>query len=216
MKMQKLGGYAAIGSICAYLAAVMVVLLKVGGYNINDPVKLATALLAAPGYFYVYFLLMTISWIALIPMALALQERMQTNAPHLTHLTVIAASVASAMQIAGAVIWVKSIGIIDPIQDIAAYKAIEATTIGLLFMASHAAAWATLFIGCAILRTRAFSQSLGWLFLFTGVLWLPLFVFSQLVGVVALLDCIAYVWIGIALLRQKQPQPAAKELAASK
>jgi hypothetical protein len=35
MKLQKLGGYAAIGTICAYLAAVGVVLIKIG-FDIID------------------------------------------------------------------------------------------------------------------------------------------------------------------------------------
>jgi hypothetical protein len=214
MKLQRLGGYAAIGTICAYLAAVGVVLSKIG-FDISDPAKAMTALLAAPAFSYVLLLLLIASYLLLFIMAFALQEHMQANAPHLTRLMMIAASVAVAMQIAGAIIWVRGIGMIDP-QNISVYRALEAITIGLSFAAGHATAWTTLFIGCAILRTRAFSQVLGWLFLVIGILWLPRFIVPQLGDIIDPLSCVAFVWIGIALLKQKQPQSAAKELAASK
>jgi hypothetical protein len=38
---------------------------------------------------------------------------------------------------------------------------------------------------------------------------------SQLLIIVGLLVVVTTVWIGIALLRQERPQPAAKEMAAA-
>jgi hypothetical protein len=215
MKLQKLGGYAAIVSICVYLAAITVALFKAGS-AISDPAKLLTALLAAPAISFAFLLLMAASYVLLFIVAFALQECMHGDAPHLTRLMLIAASASAAMQIAGAVIWVQGARMIDPTQDISACKALGAIVFGLSLTAGHAAAWSTLFVGCAILATRIFSHVLGWLLLLTGILWLPLFIVPQLVSIIGPLSCVAYIWIGIALIHQKQPQPAAKEMAASK
>jgi hypothetical protein len=82
---------------------------------------------------------------------------------------------------------------------------------------SYAGGWAFLLLGCAILKTRSFSRILGWLFLFAGIGRI-LHTIPQLLVLGAIegpLYFVAIFWIGIALLRQKQPQPAAKAMAAS-
>jgi len=71
-------------------------------------------------------------------------------------------------------------------------------------------------MGCAILRARAFSAILGWLFAVTGLFGLLAFIYLPLASVFLLMICVVSVWVGIALLRQKQPQCALEEMAASK
>jgi hypothetical protein len=147
---------------------------------------------------------------------------MQANAPYLTRLMLIAASTSAAMTIAESIINLKSIKMIIPQQDISAFRACWAVNLGLDSAAFHALAWASLFLGCAVLKTRAFSRVLGWLFFLVGILWIPNFFLVQIgfargsyrIGLLSF--CVAIVWIGIALLRQKQSQPSANETAASR
>jgi len=218
MKLQKLGGYAAFASICAYLAVLLISTLTLDhfGYPNDSAKKMMEIMSAAPGNFYAGYLLMAASYIFSVILALALHERMQSSAPYLTRLLVIAAAAATIMQIAETVLIIRQAATIAQTQDISAWKVFTAITDGLHFTAGHLCAWTVLLSGCAILRTRALSRTLGWLLLITGILWLPRFAVPQLGLIPALLSCVGGIWTGIALLRQKQPQSALKEMAVSK
>jgi hypothetical protein len=217
MKLQKLGGYAAFASICAYLAVVLIVALTMDHFGYpNDSAKMMMeAMSAAPGNFYAGYLLMAASYIFSVILALALLERMKSGAPYLTRLMVVAAAAATVIQISETVIFVRHAATIAQTQDISAWKLFTAITDGLHFTAGHLCAWTVLLSGCAILRARALSRTLGWLLLITGILWLPRFAVPQLGLVPALLSCVGGIWTGIALLRQKQPQSANREMAAA-
>ena len=216
MKLQKLGGYAAFASICAYLAVVLIFTLTLDHFGyLNDPVKMMEAISAAPGNFYAGYLLMVVSYIFSLILVLALHERMQSSAPYLIRLLVIAAAAATVMQIAETVLIIRQAATIAQTQDISAWKVFTAITDGLHFTAGHLCAWTVLLSGCAIIRTRTLSRTLGWLLLITGILWLPRFAVPQLGLIPALLSCVGGVWTGIALLRQKQPQSANREMAAA-
>ncbi len=221
MTLQRLGGYAAIVGLFGYMVEVALVanIRPLGDWS--DPAKMMAALSAAPAKFYLYALLWMAGYILVLIMIFALHERMQGNAPYLTRLMLIAASISTAMAIAETVINLKSVAMIISQQDISAFRACWAVTQGLHWAEGHACAWAFLFFGCAALKTRAFSRILGWLFLLTGILWIPQFFFIQigfilLWPITGLLGGVAIVWIGVALLRQKQPQPASTEMAASR
>jgi hypothetical protein len=204
MKLQRLGGYAAFASICAYLAVVLIFTLTLDHFGyLNDPVKMREAMSTASGSFFAGYLLMVVSYIFSLILALALHERMQSSAPYLTRLLVIAAAAATVMQIAETVIFIRQATTIALTQDISAWKVFAAITDGFHFTAGHLCAWTVLLSGCAILRTRALSRALGWLLLITGILWLPRFAVPQLGFVPALLSCVGGIWTGIALLRQK-------------
>ena len=215
MKLQRFGGYAALASVCAYLAAVLLFIVTLDQLgDRTDPVKMMEATSTAPGNLYAGNLLMVASYILFLIMALALHERMQSNAPYLTRLLVISASAATLMQLTEAIVFIKQAAIIAQTQDISAWRALRAITDGLHFTAGHLCAWTVLISGCAILRTRALSRVLGWVLFVTGILWLPRFAVPQLGLVPALLSCVGAIWTGIALLRGKQPQPAPKESVA--
>ena len=217
MKLQKLGGYAALASICAYLAVVLIFTLTLDHFGyLNDPVKMMEAMSAEAGNFYAGYLLMAASYIFSLILAMALHERMQSSAPYLTRLLVIAAAAAVVMQITETVIFIRQAATIAQAQDISAWKVFTAITDGLHFTAGHLCAWTVLLSGCAIIRTRALSPTLGWLLLITGILWLPRFAIPQLGLFPALLSCVGGIWTGIALLRQKQPQSVLEGMAASK
>jgi hypothetical protein len=217
MKLQRLGGYAALASVCAYLAAVLLSMITLDHLgDLTDPAKMMKATSAAPGNLYAGYLLMVASYIFLLIMTLALHERMQSGAPYLSRLLVISASAATLMQFTEAIVFIRQAAIIAQTQDISAWRALTAITDGLHFTAGHLCAWTVLILGCAILRTRALSRILGWVLFVTGILWLPRFAVPQLGLVPALLSCVGAIWTGIALIRQKRIQPAANERAVSR
>lgn len=199
MKLQKLGGYAAVLAIVELTIGWSLV-----GGDLNNPVKLYVSCIV----FIVWSILLLITF-------LALHERMRNESPHLTRIMLIAGSVGAAFQIACSIIIIGGIGL--PTQDLPPVFWTIAT--GFHNTATHAIGWTCLFIGLAILRTRAFSRVLGWLFSVLGIWWIPTHVMVHpplliLKALDHLLCGVCFVWIGIALLRQKQPQPAAKAMAA--
>ena len=221
MQLQKLGGYAAFAGVFAYIAVVALRIPYGAFVDWSNTAKTMTAVSAAPAKVYLFALLWIITYILMLTTFFALRERMQAAAPHLTSAMIIAVSTATAMAIAESIINLKSIGMITSQQDLSAFRACLAVTQGLHWANGHACAWIYLFFGCAILKTREFSRILGVLSLLTGILWIPnvFFVqlgFTHLTLAYILTGCISAVWTGIALLRQKQPEPAAKQGAASK
>ncbi len=217
MKLQRLGGYAAIAAVCVDIATYVPIILSQRRFgDVSDPVKMMATYSAAPGYGQTIALLLIICYILLLIWVLALHERMKADAPYLTRAMLIAMSAAAAAIIAWSVIWIKGIGIIAPAQDISAYRAFDAITTGILVTGGHLSGWACLLIGCAILRTRALSRIPGWLILLTGVLWILRIMVPKIGLIVDPLSFIACVWVGIALIRQKQTQPASKEMLASR
>jgi hypothetical protein len=221
MKLQKLGGYAAIAGIC-FLAIFGIMEGPVA--DMMDAAKMMAALSAKPTHFAVLYLFGIIAAILIFVMFLGLHERMQTDAVYLTRTMLIAASATLVLGIA--ILMVFQLGggtIIVPAQDVSAFRALTAIALSLSTMVHHTLGWAYLLLGCAILKTRSFSRILGWLFIYVGIVAIPTSLFPQLqLRVVSILQVsstllwfIATVWIGIALLRQKQPQPVSKEIAAS-
>jgi hypothetical protein len=219
MKLQRLGGYAAIAS--AFGVAAYVLLVTAGiNIDLSDPAKFMAAVSAAPVSFYALCVLQAVRFTLWQIMFFALHERMQNKTPQLAHTSLIAASAGTVLLIAVAVLYFNTIRIVlqhrIPMQDVAAYRAIDAIAGGLIFTTAHFYGWAFLLMGFAILRARDFSAILGWLFAVTGLVGLPAFIYLPLTAVFLLMICVVSVWIGIALLRQKQPQSALEEMAVSK
>jgi hypothetical protein len=205
MKLQRLGGYAAIASICVYIVLIAFANLRLKHFgDLSDPLKAMAARSAASADFYVINLLYIVSYLFWLILTFALHERMQTNAPHLTRFALIAASAGTAAAIIEAMISTKGIGMILPTQDVSAYRALEAIIAGLNYMEGHAYGWVCLLIGCAVLKTRAFSKIPGWLFLLAGALWIPRSSIPTGLGFLSLISwlfCfISIVWFGIAML----------------
>ena len=215
MKLQRLGGYAAIASMCVYTVIIVIWSLGLSRYpEINEPIKAMTVIPAIQGGLYTFCLLYVVCGLLSLILALALHERMQSKAPYLTRLLLIAVATSIVMQMASSVIWIRQGVEIAQAQDISALRALMAITDSLHSTAAHLLAWFYLLSGCAIIRTRALSRVLGWWLFVAGILWLPSFAVSQLDGTV-LLICVGIVWTGIALLRGKQPQPVSGEMTAA-
>ena len=213
MKLQKLGGYAALASIGAYIVCVEYASLVQPSSIGSDPAKAMAAMSAAPGDCYVIYLLYMASCILGLAVMVALHERMRSRAPYLSHIMLIAASVSTAIWVAEAIVKIVSIRMMVPMMDLSAFTAFWAIWDGLHFAGGHALGWAYLFGGCAILASRSFSRVPGWLFVATGILWVPSFFLIQIgfrftIPVFTLTLCVGTIWIGIALLRQKKLLPS--------
>jgi hypothetical protein len=228
MKLQRPGGYAAIAGVCCFIIFLIMGDLIMGGLspdNLLHAEKMMAALSAKLAHVVALFLSYSIGYILTFVMFLALHERMQADAVHLTRIMLIAASASIAVAITGSIVLLMGGGmVIVPAQDVSAFRALWAIVLGLRMMGHHTYGWACLLTGCAILKTRSFSRILGWLSLFAGIVWIPTTIVLQLLRVsqflailiiAVILSFLAQVWIGVALLRQKQPQPALKEMAAS-
>jgi hypothetical protein len=222
MKLQRFGGYAAIASVLVAVAGLLLLsqLTKnvVGG--VSDPSKFRDLVSTAPIGFYAYTLLLVIYCILLQIMFIALHERMQNKAPQHTLISLIAFSAGNAVMVAIGIFYFDTIRIV--LQHGVPEKIIEArfTFFGnfaeLRMVASHFCGWAFLLMGWAILRVRPFSTLLGCLFVITGLLNIMGFMLRYFEMAGHLCMFVASVWTGIAMLRQKLPQPVMEEMAISK
>jgi hypothetical protein len=216
MKLQKLGGYAAIAALFLTMAyELFAIFLKSRTAFTDSPVKDMAANLAMPTEFSVLHLLLIVSSIIGFMWALALHERMQANAPYLTRIMLIAFSSYTAMRIVESFLGFQIIAVLAPMQDLSAFKAFTSVIESLHNASNHIFGWYVVFLGCAVLRTHAFSWIIGWLFLLEGILLMAEKIASILGLISASASVIAIVWIGIAMIRQKQPQSAPKEMAAA-
>jgi hypothetical protein len=216
MKLQRLGGYASLGSMVVMLMLFGLNFLKIKRFGaLNDPAKIMAAYSDTRLYDNILNILLIIVYALLLIFILACYERMQAKAPFLSLLALISASAGAVIKIALAVIGSVSIGIIAQVRDVSAFRAFSAMMAGINLTGGHLYGWAFLFLGFAAIKTRAFSRALSWLLLIIGIVWLPAFMFTTLMPLVYLVN-IGGVWIGIVLLREKQPEPIAMKAASSK
>ena len=210
MKLQKLGGYAAIASLCAYIVgAVYAIFIQPNGF-FGDPAKAMAVISASPGEFYAIYLLFMVCSILGFIMFTALHERMHAKATYFSHMMLIAASASTVIWVTEDIFRIVSIGMIITPQDLSTYRPFYVIAEGLHQAGGHALGWGWLFSGCAILVTRSFSRVLGWISLVTGIILIPHFFLMQIeftftIPIFYLTYFSATIWIGIALIRQKQP-----------
>ena len=220
MKLQRLGGYAAIASVLVFVAMLLLASFQQIRFILDDPAGFRNAVSAAPVGSYAISLLIVIHFSLLQIMFFALHERMQNKAPQLTRIALIAASAAAAVLVAFGIFYFDNIRIAlqhrVPMRVVEARWTFIAAYEELRMAASHFYGWACLLMGLAILRVRPFSAVLGWLFVVAGVLNISGFMLIYLESAGHLCVYIAAVWTGIAMLRQKQPQSTLEEMAASK
>jgi hypothetical protein len=225
MKLQKLGGYASIVSVCAIVLSIGITALTATRLGIRlfsntpvDPLKIMAAYESAPNAFRASQPFSVIMAIALVLVALALQERMRAKAPTLTRLAVVAGSVAFALMLAGTLISATGMASIAHAKDVSAYRAFTAVQNGISMAGLNAWGWALLFMGCAALQTRALPRILGYICLVCGILAgiglvLPTVSVPGTAGLVILLATVALnvigaIWLGVVLIRKQEPSVA--------
>ena len=218
MKLQRLGGYAAIAFVCVTLIglAFMFRLQRLG--DLNDPIQAMTVISSSPVDFYFAYLLRLPLSILILITVLAINERMLADAPNLTRMATIAASITAALGILQTVTQVFTIEQIVPTNDVSAYGALDTIAKSMWAASGHTSGWISLLIGCAILKTRKFQKTPACLLILTGIFWIRLPIPLEL-GRLAIIPsiswCVSFLWLGIAMLRQTQQKPLSKGIGVS-
>ena len=196
MRLQKLGGWAAILWVCAVV--VLVATSPPGLGSGIDPAKLLAAYQAWPVVGPIGILEGILSLIVILSLA----ERMQAKAPTLMRFAVIGASIFAALSITESIVVISSSSSIAPLNDISANRALGAMLAGLNTAEFHAWGWALLLTGCAALRTRSLPKIPGYLILAYGIVAIPQFAVTQLEYLRGgLLFPLSMICLGIVLIR---------------
>ena len=226
MKLQKLGGYSAFALVCTFIVLTFIVRFILPTVDSGGLANVMTVTLAAPGKFCLYNLVKMVFCIFFLITIIALHERMHTKVPYLSRIMLIAASAFAAIDISGTTVNMLSIETLALTRDLSAFRACWTVTQGLGNAAHFAAASACLFLGCAILASHTFSRLPGVFLVIQGslgVIKLPLgFLvpikpsFTIIVGgILTIVFCTAFILMGIKMLRQESPEPAALEMATT-
>lgn len=225
MKLQKLGGFAAIALFCASIASTTMLLIAFRELTnlgeIYDPVWMISAYQKSTAAFWAFYIIGILTGILTVLLTLALQERMQVKAPNLMRLAVIAASAYSALFITAMIGGFFRNILVTGMNDMSVFRAFLVLHEFLGNAAISILGWGLLLIGWAALKTHALSRALGCFILAYGIVSIFTFAFAvskfmagSYIG--GLLGLIVFLWLGVALLRQQQPKPAAKEMTAAR
>jgi hypothetical protein len=220
MKMQKVGGYSAIASVCLIVVLVAIVLPIASRYGLNqpnaglDPAKVAAVYAGAPTEVWAASVLEIVISILFLFVAFALYERMEAKTPTLVRMLVIAASASCILTIIDAMIGIRSMASMTGAGDVSIYKPVLVLGQGLSTASDHIGGWSILLIGAAALAARALPRLVGWVFLVLGILGVVGFALPDIGAgmagliVIGLLYAISMIWTGIVLLRAAQETAA--------
>jgi hypothetical protein len=209
MKLQKIGAYASIveAFLSAFFLWILIVVFPrlglISPSDYNDPLKSIAARNASPITFLSLNLDYVLLSIAFILIILALRERMQAEAPNLLRISVIGASIFSALNLAAGIIGSVSLSSIASVKDVSAYRAVIGVYLDLITAAYHALGWALLLAGWAALKTRCLPRILSYILVLAGIFSILMLAVGPFGFVVMLLGIAWGLWLGIVLLRSK-------------
>lgn len=210
--LQKIGGIAALYSAAALLFAMVGYLLIVGTLDDVDPVQKVAQLVDNQAFLYILNLITYVIWgIAMVPLTLALYERLKTDSPAIMQIATAIGLIWACIVIASG--QVSNIGMNtvvdlyskDPIQAATAWLAYDSVAMGLSSAGGEllGGTWVML-VSWAALRGRGLSRALNY--------------FGALVGAVGIVSAIPVIgvlgtaifglgkmvwslWLGIVMLR---------------
>lgn len=220
MKMQKLGGWALIIMLCLLIVYILIVLPLSRQYGLNeagamsDPAKVMAAYSGSTGTFQLLMPFGILLGILYILIALGLQARMHSKAPNLMRLLVVAASIASALRLANAMIGVRGFESMAKAPDISIFRPLLAMLNGLDTAAAHSWGWVTLLTGVGALVTCLLPRLLGYIVLLCGILSIIGFTLPTLTGItqtvvliiVVALNVISIIWLAVLLIKKPVPE----------
>jgi hypothetical protein len=217
MRLQKLGGWTAIGLVFVSIASAA--LLSRIGPHIGptdfaaislDPAKMAAAYAALPVVFNALLPLSILRGICALLIALALRERMQADAPVLMRLSVIAASACAAMLSIVAIAAMLGHTSFAGSMDMSAYRAFLVMLNGINGTAINIFGWELLIIGWAALNTKALPRILNCFILAAGIVHFVQFTFvhPSVMAARGIFAGISMIWLAVVLLRNPEPVTA--------
>ena len=210
MKLQKLGGYASIILACITIICVIIVVRTfqgLTGLDIYDPVKMIAAYQTSTTAFCAFYILGILAAILTPLPVLALEERMQTDAPLLMRLAVIAAFIFSALYLTAMIGGFFRNELLATTNDMSAFRAFLVMHELLGSAAGNALGWGFLLSGWTAIRSRKLPQILGYIIILLGIgnVFGFAFTVSQFnlgIIILQLLNLIVLVWLGIVFLRK--------------
>jgi hypothetical protein len=212
MNLQKAGGWSAIVLACVIHIQLFTANIISQGMprssDFHDPAMAIAAYQNSPVACMAYPLLGIVIAFLTLFVALALQERMQSNAPHIMRFVVITASTYFTLYVLCQMSDVFRNALLADSGDISAHKALIVLHESLGYTAVHAWGWGLLFLAWAALKTHALPRMLGCVILAYGIVGIIQFAFaiSPLLvvgwGLWMLLGSIVFVWLGVILIRK--------------
>ena len=209
MKLQKVGGYASLAIAFLFIVFLIIIFVVMprlglaGPGDFGDPAKWIAAVNASGLPFLLLSYVFILFSIVFILIVLALRERMQAESPHLVQISVIGASIFSALFLAAGVIGIAALPSIASANDISAYRAVNKVMFALLFAGAHASGWVLLLSGWGALKSRRLPKILSWLQMLLGIAWIAEFAVEPLQVLDAIPAIVWGVWLGVVLLRSK-------------
>lgn len=217
--LQKIGGIAALYSAAALMFAMVGYILIVGTLDVVDPVEKVAQLVDNQSFLYLLNLIAYVIWgIVLVPLALALYERLKTDSPAIMQIATVIGIIWACIVVASG--QVSNVGMAmvvdlystDPNQAATVWMSIEAVANGLGSAGGEilGGTW-VLLVSWAALRGNGLSRALNY--------------FGALVGAAGVISAIPLIglpgtvifglgkmvwslWLGIVMLR-KNPSTTA-------
>lgn len=212
MQLQKLGGYASIILACITVIGILIMASIFQGFDftelgIYDPAKMLSAYQASSMGFCAYYILEILAAILIFLVFLALEERMQTDAPLLMRIAVIAASAFATLFITTMIGGFFSNVLLAATNDMSAFRVFLVLHEFLGASATFALGWGYLLIGWTAIRSRKLPQILGYIIILLGIGAVTQFAFTVsqfMLGYIiyTLLGFIVFIWLGIVFLRK--------------
>jgi len=217
--LQKMGGFAALYLAAALLFAMVGYILIIGSLDVVDPVEKVAQLVDNQAFLYILNLIAYVIWgIAMIPLVLALNERLKTSSPAIMQIATVIGLIWACIVIASG--QVSNLGMntvvdlygSDPAQAATVWMAIDSVANGLGSAGGEilGGSW-MLLVSWAALRGRELSRALNYFGALVGaagvisaipVIGLPGIV---IFGLGKMVWCL---WLGIVMLR-KNPSATA-------
>jgi hypothetical protein len=217
--LQKMGGIAALYSAAALLVAMVGFLLVLGTTSVVDPVQKVALLVDNQALMYILYLIGYVIWgIVLVPLALALYERLKAGSPAMMQTATAIGLIWACIVIASGQITNIGMGTVvdlygkDPAQAATVWLAIESVVDGLGSAGGEilGGTW-MLLVSWAALRAGGLSRALNYLGALIGVA--GLFSAVPVIGepglyIFGLGKIVWCTWLGIVMLRSS-PRAAA-------
>lgn len=213
IKLQKVGGLAALYQAAAYLVAIVFFLFIVDYPNVVDPVQKVTLLIDNHvSMSLMHLAIYVVFGLCLVVLALALYDRLKAGAPALMQVATALGLIWAGLLIASGMIFNVGLGSVvalsgqDPAQAVSVWLAVDAVSSGLSSADGEilGGLW-TLLVSWAALRAGGLPRALTYLGLVVGLVGLlsAVPILNDLTGVFGILQLVWFVGLGIVLLRSR-------------
>jgi hypothetical protein len=211
--LQKMGGIAALYLAAALLFAMVGYLLIIGTLDVVDPVEKVAQLVDNQSFLYILNLVAYVIWgIVMIPLALALYERLKASSPAMMQIATVIGLIWACIVIASGQVSNLGMNAVvdlygkDPTQAGTVWMAIDSVANGLGSAGGEilGGTW-ILLVSWAALRGRGLSKALNYLGVLVGMAGLFSAVpalFGALGIIFGLGKMVWALWLGIIMLRK--------------